>query len=69
MWRAEYAPTFLKDLKRLPKAVQERVGRVVFGEETLHDPFLGGKTQKMRGYQTQLQNPHRRLPDRSAARL
>ncbi|HID86426.1 MAG TPA: type II toxin-antitoxin system RelE/ParE family toxin [Anaerolineae bacterium] len=50
MWRAEYAPTFLKDFKRLPKAVQGRVERIAFGEEILHDPFLGGKTQKLRGY-------------------
>ena len=50
MWRAEYAPTFLKDFKRLPKAVQGRVKQIAFGEEILHDPFLGGKTQKLRGY-------------------
>ena len=50
MWRVEYAPTFLKDFRRLPKAVQGRVRRVAFGEEILHDPFLEGKTQKLRGY-------------------
>ena len=51
MWHAEYAPTFLKDFKRLPKAVQERVERLAFGAEILHDPFLRGKTQKLRGYE------------------
>lgn len=50
MWRAEYAPTFLKDFKRLPKAIQARVKQIAFGEAILHDPFLGGKTQKLRGY-------------------
>jgi mRNA interferase RelE/StbE len=51
MWRAVYAPTFLKDFQRLPKAAQEQVERVAFGAEILHDPFLGGKTQKLRGYE------------------
>ncbi len=51
MWRAEYAPTFLKDFNGLPKAVRERVRQIAFGEEILRDPFLSGKTQKMRGYQ------------------
>lgn len=51
MWRAEYAPTFLKDFKRLPKAAQEQVERVAFGAEILYDPFLEGKTQKLRGYE------------------
>jgi mRNA interferase RelE/StbE len=50
MWHAKYAPTFLKDFKRLPKAIRNRVEQIAFGDEILQDPFLGGKTQKLRGY-------------------
>jgi len=51
MWRLVYGSTFLKDYERLPKSVRKRVRRIAFGEEIQQDPFLGGKTVKMRGYQ------------------
>ena len=52
MWQAEYASTFLKDYEQLPRSVQDRVKAMVFGDEILADPFLGGKTQKLRGYES-----------------
>jgi len=52
MWQAQYASTFLKDYERLPKSVQARVKAIVFGNEILADPFLGGRTQKLRGYRS-----------------
>jgi len=52
MWRAEYASTFLKDYERLPRSVQARVKDIVFGDQILADPFLGGKTQRLRGYRS-----------------
>ncbi len=52
MWQAEYASAFLRDYEQLPKSVQDRVKAMVFGGEILTDPFLGGKTQKLRGYRS-----------------
>jgi len=50
-WEAIYASTFLKDYERLPRSVRERVKRIAFGEKIRQDPFLGGRTAKIRGYQ------------------
>ncbi len=51
MWETVYASTFLKDYERLPKSVRERVKRIAFGEEIQQDPFLEGKTVKLRGHE------------------
>ena len=51
MWEAVYARTFLKDYERLPQSVRQRVKRIVFGEQVLRDPLLGGKTVKLQGYE------------------
>jgi len=51
MWEPKYTRTFLKDFKRLPRSVQDRVRRIAFGEEILADPFLKGKVQKLRGFE------------------
>ena len=51
MWRLVYGSTFLKDYERLPKSVRKRVRRIAFGEEIQRDPFLGGKTAKLRGHE------------------
>lgn len=50
-WEAIYASTLLKDYERLPRSVRERVKRIAFGDEIRQDPFLGGRTVKIRGYQ------------------
>jgi len=51
MWETVYATTFLKDYERLPQSVRARVKRIAFGEEIRQDPFLGGKTAKLRGHE------------------
>lgn len=51
-WRVHYTRTFLKEMARLPKNIRERAESVSFGEEIKQDPYLGGKVQKLRGYET-----------------
>lgn len=50
-WQVRYSRTFLKELARLPAEVRGRVEAVVFGETIKEDPFLGGRVQKLTGYQ------------------
>ena len=50
MWEAVYAPTFLKDLRSLPKPARDRVERVAFGQAILEDPYLGGRVQSVIGH-------------------
>lgn len=50
MWETAYARTFIKDYGRLPTSIQKRVQVIVFGEDIRRDPFLNGKTTKLRGY-------------------
>ena len=51
-WRVQYTRTFLKEMSRLPDSVRERVEAIAFGETIKQDPFMGGKIQKLSGYQT-----------------
>jgi mRNA interferase RelE/StbE len=51
MWEAVYARTFMKDYERLPPPIQKRVEAIVFGEDIRRDPFLGGRTGKLQGYE------------------
>lgn len=52
IWRVQYTRTFLKEMSRLPGNVRERIETIAFGDEIKQDPFMGGKTQKLSGYQT-----------------
>jgi mRNA interferase RelE/StbE len=51
MWRVRYTRSFLKDLSGLPRRERERVEQIAFGEAIRQDPLLGGKVQKLVGYQ------------------
>ncbi len=50
-WRVRHTRTFYKELARLPAKVRSRVEEIAFGEAIKEDPFLGGKVQKLAGYQ------------------
>ena len=50
-WRVRYTRTFYKELAKLPIEIRKQIEQVVFGEEIREDPFLGGKVQKLAGYQ------------------
>ena len=50
MWQVRLTRPFLKDLAALPKSERERVEAIAFGEAIRHDPFLGGKVQKLVGH-------------------
>ncbi len=50
MWQVRLTRPFLKDLAALPKSERERVEAIAFGVAIGHDPFLGGKVQKLVGH-------------------
>lgn len=50
-WRVRHTRTFYKELARLPAEVRRGVEEVAFGEAITEDPFLGGRVQKLEGYQ------------------
>jgi mRNA interferase RelE/StbE len=52
IWRVQFTRTFLKEMASLPRDTRVRVETLVFGEDIKADPFLGGRTQKLTGYQT-----------------
>lgn len=49
-WQVKHRRTFLKELARLPGAVQEEAEQIAFGEAIKQDPFLGGKVEKLTGH-------------------
>ncbi len=50
-WQVRSSRTFFKELAKLPADVRVRIESIVFGEEIKTDPFLGGKVEKLTGYQ------------------
>ena len=51
-WQVFHTRTFLKELARLPQAVRAEAEKTAFGEEIKSDVFLGGRVQKLTGYQS-----------------
>ena len=41
---------FYRELARLPEEVRRRIEEIAFGDDIKHDPFLGGRVQKLKGY-------------------
>lgn len=51
-WQVFHTRTFLKELARLPQSVRAEAQKIAFGEEIRSDIFLGGRVQKLAGYQS-----------------
>lgn len=49
-WRVRYTRTFYKELAQLPADVRSKIEAIAFGEAIVDDPFLGGRVQKLVGY-------------------
>lgn len=50
-WRLAYTRTFLKELAKLPKEIRSQIEQIAFGEAIINDPLLGGRVQKLTGFQ------------------
>jgi len=50
MWKVEYKKHFLKELSKLPEAVQAQVEKTVFEDLICENPFDLGYLEQMKGY-------------------
>jgi mRNA interferase RelE/StbE len=50
-WRVLHTRTFYEELAKVPAEVRSRIEEVAFGETIKEDPFLGGRVQKLAGYE------------------
>jgi mRNA interferase RelE/StbE len=50
MWEVEYKKRFLKELSKLPEAVQAQAEKIVFEDLICENPFDLGYIEQMRGY-------------------
>lgn len=50
MWTVEYKKRFLKELSKLPEAVQAQAEKVVFEDFTSANPFDLGYLEQMKGF-------------------
>ena len=50
-WTVRHTKTFYRELSRLPRAARGQVEAIAFGEAIQQDPYLGGKVEKLKGYE------------------
>ncbi len=50
-WRVFHTRTFYTELAKVPAEVRSKIEEVAFGEAIKEDPFLGGRVQKLAGYE------------------
>jgi len=49
-WEIVHYRAFYRELAGMPPELRRRVEEIAFGEAVQHDPFLGGRVERLRGH-------------------
>lgn len=49
-WTVLHGRRFYRELAQVPASLRQRVEELAFSEAIRQDPFLGGRTEKLRGH-------------------